>query len=162
VVIDPRPPHLDKPLHDAKKGPSEGEHEVDHNAIAIPRRLFRRLKYRHRIATTYSGQQRKHNKMNYNERFSFPPFGAFPRPGDIRRGHRAVREGLSNLVSDTESYFDVLKAAYEEFTTEERVSPQGTVIGTAMDQTWLMLGVLRGALSLCPAELLVRPNGDQG
>ena len=99
---------------------------------------------------------------NHHNRFSFPPIGAFPRPGDIRRGHRAVREGLTNLVSDTESYFDVLKAAYEEFSTEERVSAQGTAIGQAMDQTWLMLGVLRGALSLCPLELLVRPIVDHG
>ena len=98
----------------------------------------------------------------YYERFSFPPMGAFPRPGDIRRGHRAVREGLTNLVNDTESYFDVLKAAYEEFSTEERVSAQGTAIGQAMDQTWLMLGVLKGALSLCPPELLVRGNTDHG
>ncbi len=98
--------------------------------------------------------------MNSSEKFSFPPIGAFPRPGDIRRGHRAVREGLTNLVSDTESYFDVLKAAYEEFTTEERVAAQGTAIGQAMEQTWVMLGVLRGALSLCPVELLVRGNAD--
>ena len=100
--------------------------------------------------------------MNYNDRFIFPPRGAFPRPGDIRRGHRAVREGLTNLVNDTESYFDLLKAACEEFSTEERVSAQGTAIGNAMDQTWLMLGVLNGALSLCPQELLVRPTGDHG
>ena len=99
---------------------------------------------------------------NHSDHFTFPPRGAFPRPGDIRRGHRAVREGLTNLVNDTESYFDVLKAAYEDFSTEDRVSAQGTAIGTAMDQTWLMLGVLRGALSLCPPELLVRPNADHG
>ena len=98
--------------------------------------------------------------MNQNEKFSFPPYGSFPRPGDIRRGHRAVREGLLNLVSDTESYFDVLKAAYEEFTHEERTSAQGTAIGTAMDQTWVMLGVLKGASSLCPQELLGRPTGN--
>lgn len=112
-------------------------------------------------ALPYSVQQRKY-KMNYNERFSFPPIGAFPRPGDIRRGHRAVREGLSNLVSDTESYLDVLKAAHEEFSTEERISAEGTAIGNAMDQTWVMLGVLKGALSLCPQELLGRPTGDHG
>lgn len=100
--------------------------------------------------------------INSNDRFSFPPLGAYPRPGDIRRGHRAVRDGLNNLVSDTESYFEVLKAAYEEFSMEERVTAKGTAIGTAMDQTWLMLGVLRGALSLCPPELLVRPIGDHG
>ena len=98
--------------------------------------------------------------MKHNERFSFPPMGAFARPGDIRRGHRAVREGLLNLVSDTESYFDVLKAAYEEFSNEERTSAQGTAIGTAMDETWVMLGVLKGALSLCPQELLGRPTGN--
>lgn len=100
--------------------------------------------------------------MNYSERFSFPPFGAFPRPGDLRRGHRAVREGLMALVSDSEAYMDVLKSAYEEFSTEERASAQGTAIGHAMDQTWIMLGVLNGALSLCPQELLGRPTGDHG
>ena len=110
----------------------------------------------------YCRKQRKDNKMNYNERFKFPPIGAFPRPGDIRRGHRAVREGLTNLVSDTESYFDVLKAAHEEFSAEERVSAQGTAIGQAMDQTWIMLGVLNGALSLCPQELLDKPSLDKG
>lgn len=97
---------------------------------------------------------------NYNDRFTFPPRGAFPRPGDIRRGHRAIRAGLTNLVNDTESYLDILKAAYEEFSTEERVSVQGAAIGNAMDQTWVMLGVLNGALSLCPQELLDKPNLD--
>lgn len=99
---------------------------------------------------------------NHNDHFTFPPRGAFPRPGDIRRGHRVVREGLTNLVNDTESYFDVLKAAYEDFTAQERVSAQGTAISTAMDQTWLMLGVLKGALSLCPRELLVKPDVGHG
>lgn len=98
--------------------------------------------------------------INHNNSFTFPPKGAFPRPGDIRRGHRAVREGLTNLVSDTESYFDVLMAAYEEFSTDDRVSPHGTSILQAMDQTWLMLGVLRGALSVFPLELLVWKNTD--
>jgi hypothetical protein len=99
---------------------------------------------------------------NHDDRFTFPPRGAFSRPGDIRRGHHAVRTGLTNLVNDTESYLDVLKAAYENFSAEERISAQGTAIGTAMDQTWVMLGVLNGALSLCPQELLVRPNADHG
>ena len=98
--------------------------------------------------------------INHNDRFSFPPRGAFPRPCDIRRGGRAVRDGLNNLVNDTESYFDVLKAAYGGFSVEERVSAQGTAISTAMDGTWLMLGVLKGALSLCPPQLLVRENSD--
>ena len=99
---------------------------------------------------------------NHNDRFTFPPRGAFPRPGDIRRGHAAVRTGLTNLVNDTESYFDVLKAAYEDFSVQERVSAQGTAIGSAMDQTWVMLGVLKGALSLCPRELLVKANAGHG
>jgi len=55
-----------------------------------------------------------------------------------------------------------LKAAYEDFSTDERVSAQGTAIGTLMDQTWLMLGVLRGAFSLCPRELLVKPDVGPG
>ncbi|MGI4790170.1 MAG: hypothetical protein ACRYFS_15120 [Janthinobacterium lividum] len=99
---------------------------------------------------------------NHNDRFTFPPKGAFARPGDIRRGHRAVRDGLANLVSDTESYFDVLKASYEDFSAQERSSAQGTAINTAMDQTWVLLGVLKGALSLCPRELLVKPTTDHG
>jgi hypothetical protein len=97
-----------------------------------------------------------------NDRYSFPPLGASAGTGDIRRGHRAVREGLTHLVSDTESYFRVLQAALEDFSEEERAGAHGRAVDAAMDQTWVMLGVLRGALSLFPREILVRHEADRG
>ncbi len=72
-----------------------------------------------------------------------------------------MREGLTNLVSDTESYCDVLKGTFEELSAEERVGGSGLAVGQALDETWVMLGVLKGALSLFPRELLVRPTGSQ-
>lgn len=97
-----------------------------------------------------------------DNRYSFPALGAVSRPGDIRRGHRSVREGLAHLVSDTESYFRVLQAALENFSAEELASAHGRAVDAAMEQTWVMLGVLRGALSLFPREILVRPEADRG
>ena len=99
---------------------------------------------------------------DWGEGYSFPPLGSRARPGDIRRGHRAVRDGLDHVVSDVESYLDVLRAAFEEFTLDERVTERGRAISTALDQTWVLLGVLKGALSLCPRELTVRPPADKG
>lgn len=68
---------------------------------------------------------------NHSDRYTFRPIGAFPRPGDVRRGHRAVREGLTNLVSDTDSYCDVLKGTFEELSAEERVGGSGLAVGQA-------------------------------
>jgi hypothetical protein len=100
--------------------------------------------------------------VTYDDRYSFPPLGATSRPGDIRRGHRAVREGLAHLVSDTESYFRVLQGAMEDYSQEERAGAHGRTVDAAMDQIWVMLGVLRGALSLFPKEISVRLEADQG
>ncbi len=98
---------------------------------------------------------------NDSDRYTFRPIGAFPRPGDLRRGHQAVRQGLGDLISDTECYLDVLKGVQEGFSTDERVSERGTAVGQTLDQTWVMLGVLKGALSLFPPELLARPTEGQ-
>ena len=97
-----------------------------------------------------------------DHRYSFPPLGTASRPGDIRRGHRSVREGLAHLVADTESYFRVLQAALEDFSAEEQSGPHGRAVDAAIDETWVMLGVLRGALSLFPREVLVRPEAGRG
>ena len=100
--------------------------------------------------------------MNYYDRFSFPPMGAFPRPGDIRRGHARRPRGTHQSRQRHRELFRRPEGSLRGLLHGGARLRQGTAIGTAMDQTWLMLGVLRGALSLCPPELLVRPNADHG
>ena len=86
--------------------------------------------------------------------------GASARPGDVRRALRIVQRGLGQLIDDAEAYQDTLREAYWSMTNDERVTPEGTRIGEAFDRAMALLGVLKGALLLCPDPPIKPLGGD--
>ena len=90
--------------------------------------------------------------MTYRDNDAIGGMGASARPGDIRRGILAVRSSLNRALSDTEGLRDSLHHVYGGLSVEDRITERGTVIGEAFDQTLTLLGVLKGALSLCPRD----------
>ena len=98
----------------------------------------------------------------HTDRYSFPPLGAYIRPGEVKRGARALHGELTRLVVDAEAYFHVLKSVQEDLSEEERATEPGRAVDSALDAVWVMLGVLRGALSLFPHQILSRPESDSG
>lgn len=86
--------------------------------------------------------------------------GASARPGDVRRALRVVNRALGQLIDDAEAYKDTLREAYWSMTNDERVTPEGTRIGEALDKAIALLGVLTGALLLCTTPPIKPVRGD--
>lgn len=82
--------------------------------------------------------------------------GASARPEDIPRGQRIVQRGLGQLIDNAEAYQDSLHEAYWGMTNDERIAPEGTRIGEALYKAIALIGVLKGALLLCPDTPITR------
>ena len=96
--------------------------------------------------------------MNNRDNNSIGGLGASARPGDVRRALRIVQRGLGQLIDEAEAYGDTLHEAYWSMTNDERITPEGTLIGEAFDKALALLGVLKGASHLCP-DLPIRSIG---
>ena len=88
--------------------------------------------------------------MTYRDNNAIGGLGASARPGDVRRALRIVQRGLGQLIDEAEAYGDTLREAYWSMTNDERITPEGTLIGKALDKALALLGVLKGASHLCP------------
>lgn len=98
--------------------------------------------------------------MNDRDNNAIGGMGASARPGDVPRARYAVNRGLGQLIDDAEAYQDTLREAYWSMTNDERVTPEGTRIGDALDKAIALLGVLKGALLLCPDSPIKPGGGD--
>lgn len=76
--------------------------------------------------------------------------GASARPGDVRRALRIVQRGLGQLIDDAEAHKDTLREAYWAMTNDERVMPEGTLIGEGLERALALVGLLSSARLLCP------------
>lgn len=88
--------------------------------------------------------------MTYRDNNAVGGLGASARPGDVRRALRIVQRGLGQLIDEAEAYGDMLREAYWTMTNDERITPEVTLIGEALDKAFALLGVLGGARHLCP------------
>lgn len=86
--------------------------------------------------------------------------GASARPSDVHRGLRIVQRGLGQLIDNAEAYQDALREAYWSLSNDERITPEGTRIGEALDKAIALIGVLKGASLLCPNTPNTRFGGD--
>lgn len=85
--------------------------------------------------------------------------GASARPGDIHRGLRILQRGLGQLIDDADACQDALQEAYWSLTNDERVAPEGTMIGEALERAMALVGLLSSARLLCPD---LKTNGIGG